>query len=94
MLGLTKSQIFFKIVLMQVVKRIIPPMSNEIFTLVKDTSLATTIGVIELIFQAKELMLDGLIWPLFYAGGFYLIFIGILTLLFGWIEKKLSYYKV
>ncbi len=92
-LGLTKGQIFVKIVLMQVVKRTIPPMSNEIMTLVKDTSLATTIGVVELIFQAKELMLDGLIWPLFYAGGFYLIFIGILTVLLGWAEKKLSYYK-
>ncbi len=92
-LGLTKAQIFVKIVLMQVVKRTIPPMSNEVMTLVKDTSLATTIGVVELIFQAKELMLDGLIWPLFYAGAFYLIFIGILTVLLGWAEKKLGYYK-
>ena len=92
-LGLTKSQIFVKIVFMQVVKRIIPPMSNEIITLVKDTSLATTIGVVELIFQAKELMLDGLIWPLFYAGGFYLIFIGILTVALGGLEKRLSYYR-
>ena len=93
-LGLSKSQVFFKVVLMQVVKRIIPPMSNEIITLVKDTSLANTIGVIELIFTAKEFMLKGLIWPLFYAGAFYLLFVGGLTLLFGWIEKKLSYYKV
>lgn len=93
-LGLSKSQVFFKVVLMQVVKRIIPPMSNEIITLVKDTSLANTIGVIELIFTAKEFMLEGLIWPLFYAGAFYLLFVGGLTLLFGWIEKKLSYYKV
>ena len=93
-LGLNKSQTFFKIVLMQVIKRIIPPMSNEIITLVKDTSLANTIGVIELIFTAKEFMLEGLIWPLFYAGGFYLIFIGGLTVLLGWVEKKLSYYKV
>lgn len=93
-LGLSKSQIFFKVVLMQVVKRIIPPMSNEIITLVKDTSLANTIGVIELIFNAKEFMLEGLIWPLFYAGAFYLLFVGLLTLIFGWIEKKLSYYKV
>ena len=91
---MTKSQIFTRVVFMQVVKRIIPPMSNEIITLVKDTSLATTIGVIELIFTAKEFMLEGLIWPLFYAGGFYLLFVGGLTLLFGWIEKKLSYYKV
>lgn len=93
-LGLSKSQIFFKVILMQVVKRIIPPMSNEIITLVKDTSLANTIGVIELIFNAKEFMLEGLIWPLFYAGAFYLVFVGLLTLIFGWIEKKLSYYKV
>ena len=93
-LGLSKSQVFFKVVLMQVVKRIIPPMSNEIITLVKDTSLANTIGVIELIFTAKEFMLEGLIWPLFYAGAFYLLFVGGLTLLFGWMEKKLSYYKV
>lgn len=93
-LGMTKNQIFFKVVLMQVVKRIIPPMSNEIITLVKDTSLANTIGVLELIFEAKEFMLEGLIWPIFYAGAFYLIFVGVLTLLFGWIEKKLSYYRV
>ena len=93
-LGMTKTQIFFKVILMQVVKRIVPPMSNEIITLVKDTSLANTIGVLELIFNAKEFMLEGLIWPLFYAGAFYLIFVGFLTILFGWIEKKLSYYKV
>lgn len=93
-LGMTKNQIFFKIVLMQVVKRIVPPMSNEIITLIKDTSLANTIGVLELIFNAKEFMLQGLIWPIFYAGAFYLIFVGALTLLFGYIEKKLSYYKV
>lgn len=93
-LGMTKGQIFFKVVLMQVVKRIIPPMSNEIITLIKDTSLANTIGVLELIFTAKSFMLEGLIWPLFYAGAFYLLFVGLLTILFGYIEKKLSYYKV
>ncbi|MBO7187315.1 MAG: amino acid ABC transporter permease [Clostridia bacterium] len=94
-LGLTKSQTFFKVVLMQVVKRIIPPMSNEIITLVKDTSLANTIGVVELMFEGKTFMLtNGLIWPIFYAGAFYLIFVGALTLLFNWLEKKLSYYKV
>ncbi len=93
-LGMTKTQIFFRVVLMQVIKRIIPPMSNEIITLVKDTSLANSIGVLELLFEAKTLMLEGLIWPIFYAGAFYLIFVGILTLLFGWLEKKLSYYKV
>lgn len=93
-LGMSNSEVFFKVVLMQVVKHIIPPMSNEIITLIKDTSLANTIGVLEIIFKAKEFMLEGLIWPLFCAGAFYLIFVGALTLLFGYIEKKLSYYKV
>ena len=93
-LGMTKQQIFFKVVLLQVIKRIIPPMSNEIITLIKDTSLANTIAVYELIFEAKEFMtVDGLIWPLFAAGGFYLIFVGLLTLLFGRLEKKLDYFK-
>lgn len=93
-LGLTKRQIFFKIVLLQVIKRIIPPMSNEIITLIKDTSLANTIGVYELIFKAKEFMvIEGLIWPLFVAGLFYLIFVGILTIVFGKLEKKLDYFR-
>lgn len=93
-LGLTKSQIFFKIVLLQVVKRIIPPMSNEIITLIKDTALANTISVLELLYHAKEYMAeDGLIWPLFAAGGFYLLFVGVLTILFGKMEKKLDYFK-
>ena len=92
-LGLTKIQVFFRIVLLQVVKRITAPMSNEIITLIKDTSLATTIGVCELIFEAKEFMLDGLIWPLFAAGLFYLLFVGILTILFGKLEKSLGYFK-
>ncbi len=93
-LGMSKPQIFFKVVLLQVIKRIIPPMSNEIITLIKDTSLANTIAVYELIFQAKEFMvLEGLIWPLFGAGGFYLIFVGILTILFGRLEKKLNYFR-
>ena len=93
-LGLTKTQVFFRIVLLQVVKRIIPPMSNEIITLIKDTSLANTIGVLELIYEAKEFMVvDGIIWPLFVAGGFYLIFVGALTMMFGKIEKKLDYFK-
>ena len=94
-LGMSKGTIFTKIVFMQVVKRIVPPMSNEIITLIKDTSLANTISVLEIIFYGKEFMLTkGLIWPLFYTGAFYLIFVGALTLLFGFIEKKLSYYKV
>lgn len=94
-LGMTKGTIFSKVVFMQVIKRIVPPMSNEIITLIKDTSLANTISVLDIIFYGKEFMLTkGLIWPIFYAGAFYLIFVGILTLLFGYIEKKLSYYKV
>jgi polar amino acid transport system permease protein len=93
-LGMTKSQIFFKVILLQVVKRIIPPMSNEIITLIKDTSLANTIAVYELIFEAKEFMVvKGIIWPLFGAGAFYLLFVGILTILFGKLEKKLDYFK-
>ena len=93
-LGLSRSQVFFKIVLLQVVKRIIPPMSNEIITLIKDTALANTIAVYDLIFEAKEFMVvDGLIWPLFVAGAFYLLFVGLLTILFGRIEKKLDYFR-
>ena len=90
---MTKGEVFFKIILLQVVKRIIPPMSNEIITLIKDTSLANTIAVYELIFKAKEFMLEGLIWPIFLAGAFYLIFVGLLTILFGKLEKKLDYFK-
>ena len=93
-LGMTKSQIFRKIILMQVVKRIMPPMSNEIITLVKDTALARVIGVIEIIKVADLYASKAIIWPLFYAGVFYLLFVGILTILFNYIEKKLSYYKV
>ena len=93
-LGMSKSQVFFRIVLPQVVKRIIPPMSNEIITLVKDTSLARIIGVYEIIyFGEKFIKSDGIIWPLFFTGVFYLLFSGVLTLLFGYIEKKLNYYK-
>ena len=93
-LGMTKSQIFFKVVLFQVIKRIVPPMSNEIITLVKDTSLARIIAVYEIIWMAQNyIKLDGLIWPLFYTGAFYLVFCGVLTLLFGFIEKKMDYYK-
>ncbi|MGI5873194.1 MAG: amino acid ABC transporter permease [Bacillota bacterium] len=93
-LGMTKRQIFFKIVLLQVVKRIVPPMSNEIITLVKDTSLARIIAVYELIWAGQVFIKSaGIIWPLFFTGVFYLAFCGILTLLFGFIEKKLSYFK-
>ena len=93
-LGMTKTQIFFKVVLMQVVKHIVPPMSNEIITLVKDTSLARTITVYEIIWAAQDYVRnDGILWPLFYTGFFYLVFSGMLTLLFGFIEKKLDYYR-
>ena len=93
-LGMTKAQIFFKVVLLQVVKVIVPPMSNEIITLVKDTSLARIIAVYEIIWSAQVyIKMEGLIWPLFYTGAFYLAFSGLLTLLFGYIEKKLSYFR-
>ena len=93
-LGLTKSQIFRKIVLKQVIQRIVPPMSNEIITLIKDTALANCIIVCEIIKQAKELAATkAMVWPLFYTGVFYLIFVGILTILLGRLEKKLSYFR-
>lgn len=93
-LGMTKTQVFFRVILLQVIKRIVPPMSNEIITLVKDTSLARIIAVYEIIWSAERFIkLKGLIWPLFYTGVFYLIFSGVLTLLFGYLEKKMSYFK-
>lgn len=93
-LGMTKTQTFFKVVLFQVIKRIVPPMSNEIITLVKDTSLARIIAVYEIIWAAQVyIKSEGLLWPLFYTGAFYLIFSGLLTILFGKIEKKMDYYK-
>ncbi|MBQ4562796.1 MAG: amino acid ABC transporter permease [Clostridia bacterium] len=93
-LGMTKIQVFFRVVLLQVVKRIIPPMSNEIITLVKDTSLARMISVYEIIWAGQAFIKsDGLLWPLFYTGAFYLIFNGILTVLFGKLEKKLDYFR-
>ena len=93
-LGLTKNQIFFKIILMQVVKRIIPSMGNEIITLVKDTSLARVIAVYEIMWVRQAFIKsDGLIWPMFYTGAFYLVFSGLLTLRFQRIEHKLDYYR-
>ena len=92
-LGVTKQQIFFKVVLLQVVKRILAPMSNEIITLVKDTSLARIVAVYEIIWMGQSFIKKGLIWPLFYTGAFYLIFCGVLTLLFGYLEKKLNYFR-
>lgn len=94
-LGMTKTQIFFKIVLLQVVKRIVPPMSNEFMTLVKDTSLARVIAAKEIIWMAQEyISAKALIWPLFYSGAFFLLFCGLLTILFGWLEKKMDYFRV
>ena len=93
-LGMTKTQIFFKVILMQVVKRILPPMSNEVITLVKDTALARVIMIVELIQAAQNFAAYGLMWPLFYTAVFYLAFVGILTLLFGFFERKLNYYRV
>ena len=93
-LGMKKSEVFFKIVLMQVVKRILPSMSNEVITLVKDTALARVIMVVELLKVAENYAAYGLIWPIFYTAVFYLAYVGILTLLFGYFEKKLSYYKI
>ena len=93
-LGLTKKQIFRKIILKQVIKHIVPPMSNEIITLIKDTALANCIIVCEIIKQAKELAATkALVWPLFYTGLFYLLFVGILTIILGHIEKRLSYFR-
>lgn len=92
-LGMKKPQIFFKIVLMQVVKRITAPIGNEIITLVKDTSLASVIAIPEILMNAKDFSMDGLIWPLFYSAVFFLAFCGVLTLLFAFVEKKLDYYK-
>ena len=92
-LGMTKSQIFFKVVLLQVIKRITAPMGNEVITLVKDTSLARVIGIYELIWAGEQFIKKGLIWPLFYTGVFYLVFSGLLTLLLGYLEKKLDYFR-
>jgi len=92
-LGMSKAQIFFRVVLLQVVKRIMAPMANEVITLVKDTALARVIVVVELIKVAEDIMTTGLIWPLFYTGVYYLAFVGMLTLLFGHIEKRLDYFK-
>lgn len=94
-LGMTRSQIFFKVILLQVVKRILPPMTNEIITLVKDTALARVIIVIEVLKVAEELMsTQAIVWPLFYTGAFYLLFVGALTLLSNFLEQKMSYFKV
>jgi len=94
-LGMTNTQIFFKVTLLQVVKRIVPPMGNEIITLVKDTSLARVIAVYEIIWNGQSFIkAEGIIWPLFFTAVYYLAFSGALTLGLGWLEKKLDYFKV
>ena len=97
-LGMTRPQIFFKVTLLQMIKRIVPPMSNEIITLVKDTSIARIISMQEVIWAGYAFLkgshgYSGLVWPLFFTGLYYLAFNGVLTLLFGWIERKLDYFK-
>ena len=92
-LGMTRRQIFFKVVLLQVIKRITAPMGNEFITLVKDTCLARVISVYEIIWAGESFIKKGLIWPLFYTGVFYLVFSGLLTILFGYLEKKLDYFR-
>ena len=93
-LGMTKSQIFFKVTLLQMVKRIVPPMSNEIITLVKDTSLSRVIAITEIIKAGESFIKsDGIIWPLFYTAVYYLLMVGLLTILFNAIERKLSYFR-
>lgn len=92
-LGMTRRQIFFQVVLLQVIKRILAPMSNEVITLVKDTSLARIIGIYEIIWAGEAFIKKGLIWPLFYTGAFYLIFSGLLTILFAKLEEKLNYFR-
>ena len=92
-LGMTKGQIFYHVTLLQVIKRIVPPMGNELITLVKDTALVRVISVYEIIWMGETYIKKGMIWPLFYTAVFYLAVNGVLTLLFGRVEKKLSYFK-
>jgi polar amino acid transport system permease protein len=93
-LGMTKIQIFFRVVLLQVIKRITAPMGNEVITLVKDTALARVVMVVEIVREAEFMAARGFIWPLFYTGVFYLVFVGMLTIMFGVIEKRLDYFRV
>ena len=92
-LGMTKSQVFFKVTLLQIIKRIVPPMGNEFITLVKDTALVRVISVYEITWMGETYIRKGMIWPLFYIAVFYLAVNGILTLLLGWLEKKMDYFK-
>lgn len=92
-LGMTKSQVFFKVTLLQIIKWIVPPMGNEFITLVKDTALVRVISVYEITWMGETYIRKGMIWPLFYTAVFYLAVNGILTLLLGWLEKKMDYFK-
>ncbi len=92
-LGMTRAQTFFHVILLQLIKNVVPPMGNELITLVKDTALVRVISVYELIWMGESFIRKGFIWPLFYTGVFYLAFSGLLTLLLGWFEKKLSYFR-
>lgn len=92
-LGMTKNQIFYKVVLLQVFKRILAPMGNEVITLVKDTSLARLLAIYEIIYVGQNFIKKGLIWPLFFTGVFFLIFNGVVTLLLDYLEKKLNYFR-
>lgn len=92
-LGMTKRQIFFQVKLLQLIKRIMPPMANEIITLIKDTALANTIALAEIMWAGKKFLKQGLVWPLFFTGIYYLVFTGVLTLLLSWVEKKLNYFR-
>ena len=92
-LGMTKSQIFFRVTLLQVIKRIVPPMGNELITMVKDTALVRVISVYELIWMGETYIKKGMIWPLFYTAVFYLLFSGVVTVFLGWFEKKLDYFR-
>ncbi len=92
-LGMTKTQTFFRVVLLQVIKRIVPPMGNEVLTLIKDTSLARVIGILDIIMVAGQFSARGIIWPLFYTAVYFLVFCGLLTVVLSKIEKKLNYYK-
>ena len=92
-LGMTRSQIFFKVILLQVWKRILPPMGNEVITLVKDTSLARLIAIYEIIYVGQTFIKKGLIWPLFFTGVFFLLFNGLVTLLLDWLQKRLNYFR-
>lgn len=94
-LGMTAKETFFHVILMQVVKRILAPISNEVITLVKDTSLARVIAVAEIFFiNENEFLSKAMIWPMFYISAFFLLFVGVLTVFFRWCEKKLDYYKI